>query len=616
MHHLFRLVTILCGLALLLTTPTLHAQPEINLRVDQVDESRFPEVQLFATVTDAQGRALTDLNADRFVLREGGRSVTLNEVAAVPPDAVELRVVLALDISGSIEPNLNQIKDTAIDFVRSLGPQDQIALVVFGNTARVVEAFTPDHGAVINHILAIGPSQLEDYTALYNGGFEAIRLAADGATTGRRAVVVMTDGKNTIAPGTDSLALTDVQRSASERRVPVHVIGVGPEISLQELRIIATNGRLIEVAQADQLAAAYEDIARQLRQQYLIRYTSELPADSATYPLELSVNSPEFGTSVTNANLRALPPIVPQLRVTLPAELVIGEPAAIDVEIIARHPPANGQLILNDQVVFESVISETIWRPAWTPLPDLAVGSYQLEVRVTDSQGTTSSSITPSLALVSVPSPEEAPSRMWLWIILGATLLLLIIGLIIFLLMRRGSADGDGAIAPLPDPTYVPPPLPPTGPGPITGPGVGFGPPVDPTRGATPMPGNNPRPGLTRGRPVDKTRLAETEALDTGQAILVVQQGPAQPKEIRLKAGREVLIGRDSRADIVVNDSKASAEHAKIRFLEGGFSIFDLKSTNGLWVNGRRIDKLQLQDGDEITVGSAHLVFKHPRAKG
>lgn len=119
------------------------------------------------------------------------------------------------------------------------------------------------------------------------------------------------------------------------------------------------------------------------------------------------------------------------------------------------------------------------------------------------------------------------------------------------------------------------------------------------------------------GRTVDRTRVAHTEAIDPGQAMLVVQQGQVKPQTYKLKAGREVLIGRDdNRADIVINDGKASGEHAKIRFIEGGFSIFDLKSKNGLWVNGKRIDRLQLQDGDEITIGNAMLIFKHPRAKG
>ena len=308
MRRLLRTLGTLLGLTALLATSLAYAQAEINLRIDRVDDSAFPKVRLFTTVTDSQGHALPGLKPDSFVLREGGKSVPLTSVASVPANEIELRVVLAIDISKSIEPSLDQIRTAATGFVKSLTASDQVALVVFGNTARVVQPFTADHGAVINSILSIGPAQLEDYTALYNGVFEGVRLAADGASSGRRAVVVLTDGKNTTPSGSDSLALTDVQRGASERRVPVHVIAVGSQLSDQELRIIATDGSFLRVDQPGQLAAAYADIAGQLRQQYLISYTSQLPADGSTYPFDLSVNVPDAGTAQATTNLRATLP--------------------------------------------------------------------------------------------------------------------------------------------------------------------------------------------------------------------------------------------------------------------------------------------------------------------
>ncbi|MEI7771005.1 MAG: FHA domain-containing protein [Chloroflexales bacterium] len=516
MRTLLRTIGVLLGLAVLLVAPLAHAQADVNLRIDRVDDSAFPTIHLFATVTDAQGRAVPGLGPDSFVLREGGKSVTPTSAAAVPPNEIALRVVLAIDISKSIEPNLGQIQSAATGFVQSLDVGDQVALVVFGNTARVVQPFTADHGAVINSILGLGRTQLEDYTALYNGVFEGVRLAADGATSGRRAVVVLTDGDNTTAAGSDSLALTDVQRGASERRVPVHVIAVGPKLSDQELRIIATDGRFLRVEQPGQLAAAYNDIAEQLRQQYLISYDSQLSADGGTYPLELSVNVPDVGAAQATANLRS-----------------------------ALSP---------------------------TTVPTMSAAPIKV---------------------APAPTPEASSGiPIWVWAVIAAVVILVVIVGLVFLMRRQGQPVPTDVISPDPSP-LIPLSSPPT-------PAI--------ARGGTSV-------RAFAGGPVGPTQLARTTMTDPTRASLVVQQGDAKPRKLGMRAGKDVLIGRQPDAELVVNDTLASAQHARIRFLEGGFVITDINSTNGLWVNGRRVERVRLQDDDRITIGEVEVVFKQVQGK-
>ena len=81
-------------------------------------------------------------------------------------------------------------------------------------------------------------------------------------------------------------------------------------------------------------------------------------------------------------------------------------------------------------------------------------------------------------------------------------------------------------------------------------------------------------------------------------------------KKISLTA--KITIGRDSANDIVIDNKLASRNHALIQKIRDVFFIKDENSTNGTFLNGRRIpaDKyVKLNPGDIITVGSVNLAI-------
>jgi pSer/pThr/pTyr-binding forkhead associated (FHA) protein len=93
---------------------------------------------------------------------------------------------------------------------------------------------------------------------------------------------------------------------------------------------------------------------------------------------------------------------------------------------------------------------------------------------------------------------------------------------------------------------------------------------------------------------------------------LVVFRGDAVETEIRL-TGATVCIGRDSRNDVVLDDSQkgVSRFHAEIRAEGGRYVIADLKSRNGIWVNGQRIkEKAPLALGVPVTLGAYELTLE------
>ncbi|MBI2339478.1 MAG: FHA domain-containing protein [Deltaproteobacteria bacterium] len=71
-----------------------------------------------------------------------------------------------------------------------------------------------------------------------------------------------------------------------------------------------------------------------------------------------------------------------------------------------------------------------------------------------------------------------------------------------------------------------------------------------------------------------------------------------------------VSIGRSPSNDLVLTAPKVSRQHAAINKYKDQYIIIDLKSSNGVYVNGRKVDEHVLMEGDQISVGGYKFVFQ------
>jgi pSer/pThr/pTyr-binding forkhead associated (FHA) protein len=94
--------------------------------------------------------------------------------------------------------------------------------------------------------------------------------------------------------------------------------------------------------------------------------------------------------------------------------------------------------------------------------------------------------------------------------------------------------------------------------------------------------------------------------------LLTVSGGPMRGTSFRLSSAPQV-IGRAPTADLVVDDPHLSRRHAVVRRTGEGMCLVDLGSTNGTWLNDRRISGAEhLTDGDVIRLGRTELRFFDP----
>ena len=75
-------------------------------------------------------------------------------------------------------------------------------------------------------------------------------------------------------------------------------------------------------------------------------------------------------------------------------------------------------------------------------------------------------------------------------------------------------------------------------------------------------------------------------------------------------SGSRVVIGRSRDCDVTLDDPNVSRRHAELRREGGTWVVSDLGSTNGVKVNGRRVNDHPLTPGDDITLGLEHLTFE------
>ena len=95
-----------------------------------------------------------------------------------------------------------------------------------------------------------------------------------------------------------------------------------------------------------------------------------------------------------------------------------------------------------------------------------------------------------------------------------------------------------------------------------------------------------------------------------GKLVLFQQDGPEQ--EFELSKAR-VTIGRAMTNDIILGDGRVSREHARLECSPAGCKIIDLGSSNGIRVNGLRIERAVLNSGDVINLGNTQLRYEISR---
>ena len=96
--------------------------------------------------------------------------------------------------------------------------------------------------------------------------------------------------------------------------------------------------------------------------------------------------------------------------------------------------------------------------------------------------------------------------------------------------------------------------------------------------------------------------------------ILEASDPSGEPLKFRLPAGSVYTIGRSTGAEFMVDAALVSRLHCRLTATRDSLQVKDLDSTNGTFVNGRRVETAELKDGDRLGVGRLELIVSRQKS--
>jgi Ca-activated chloride channel family protein len=263
-------------------------------------------VHVIASVKNSKGELVGALHKSDFQVFDNGAQ---QQIAVFEPQSAQaLSVALMIDASGSTAKDLKYETDSAGKFLNALlsgsNPADAVALYSFDSDVNEMRSFTHNYAsleAALRYLHGSGGTSL--YDAIY---LAAHRLES---RTGRKIIVVITDGGNTTS------TITDIQKPLKEAQLadaviyPVVVVPITNEAGRNtagEHALIfmaeGTGGRTFFPGYGKELDKAFGDIISELRTQYFLGYyPQDVPlTKNPFHKLEVRLASPDLRVSARN----------------------------------------------------------------------------------------------------------------------------------------------------------------------------------------------------------------------------------------------------------------------------------------------------------------------------
>lgn len=209
-------------------------------------------------------------------------------------------IVLTLDSSGSMKKAADLVKSTATDFVRAVRPEDNLALITFADQPHFEHVLSTNRDwsfEAIRNYNANGGTAL--YDALYNS------LMHLKTAKGRRAIVVLSDGRDENNPGTapgSKHVFDDVLKLQREVGATFYNVGLGANVDKDVLETLATQsgGQVYYAADAAALGGQFQRIVQDLRRRYVLSYSSTNTAADGNWR-KVEIRPHASGNVVTTA---------------------------------------------------------------------------------------------------------------------------------------------------------------------------------------------------------------------------------------------------------------------------------------------------------------------------
>ncbi len=396
---------------------SVQAQSNVTLSVHEIKSQPIPgsqayDVAISLSLFDSAGNPIKDAAAGDFTVSEDNQPVQIASLALADYEPID--VALLLDTSNSMTGDkIDAARTAASRFISNLQSGDQVAVLTFDLFTNTRIDFTTDHTAARQQVELIQPTTGAG-TCLYDAAYKTIQQVAALSSSGRKAIILLTDGRDEASgKSCSTYSADDVIALASdeEARIPIYTIGLGSEADSQTLENLAssTDGRYQSSPGTTQLEALFGRLSDELRSQYIMHYTSSSASGEHTLTLKVNYRGAQDEVS-QRVNLPALPY---SIAFTAPQDgSTIGETTRISISISGQGVPIQKVVFLANNVSIGSATTvpfELEWDPS-----GLQDGPVFLEAIAQDASGAelarSGVTITYQAALTPTPTPSITPT--------------------------------------------------------------------------------------------------------------------------------------------------------------------------------------------------------------
>jgi VWFA-related protein len=257
-------------------------------------------VLLEATVKGPGGRVMKDLKKEDFLLDEDGQP---QEIAHFSRDQIPLAVALVVDLSNSIEPFIRPLRYATLTALKSLKPEDEVALFTFSRDVQQRVALTRDKREVSDQIefFETGGS-----TNINGAVYDAARYLREEAPAARRVIVLVSDNVPTDSGGVGPRQVTEAALAADAAGYSLKVPGYNPLASRLAAKGVGglvnvgklaseTGGEIFDIEKEGSLFLAFQALIERLKTRYTLGfYPTRRTTDGSFRRLNLRLQ-PSFG---------------------------------------------------------------------------------------------------------------------------------------------------------------------------------------------------------------------------------------------------------------------------------------------------------------------------------
>lgn len=254
-------------------------------------KDNFPDMIVYVTLLDSSGNVVTGALEGDFNITEQStteiqptqESLTCFEEAAAGNNGISFALVF--DVSGSMKgQQLEDARQSAIDFLNSCGSNDRASLVRFSSSSEVMLSpnwvhTDADGNGDFDIVDSLSDFTADGRTALYDG--TAMGIGTLTQEPEPKAVIVFTDGKSN---EDHTYNINSLIEYAKDQGISIYTIGLGDNVDVSVLTNMATEtgGTYYYAPTAQDMTSIYNDIAKNIRNQYQICYTTHNPEFDGT----------------------------------------------------------------------------------------------------------------------------------------------------------------------------------------------------------------------------------------------------------------------------------------------------------------------------------------------